>query len=149
MDPIVILAVSFLAALLAGMPVAVVLGLSSLIYLLAGDIPLEVIPQKMFAGMDSFVLLCIPGFMLAGNLMNGGGITDRIMRFANALRRIFAAGSRMTNVVGSMIFGGISGTAVADAASQGSGADTRHEEVGYTGRLSQLPSPPRLPRSGR
>ena len=119
MDPLILLGVAFLAALLAGMPVAVVLGFSSLVYLLAGDIPLEVIPQKMFSGMDSFVLLSIPAFVLAGNLMNGGGITDRILRFSNSFVGHFRGGLAQTNIVGSMIFAGISGTAAADAASQG------------------------------
>ncbi|MGB5840846.1 MAG: TRAP transporter large permease subunit, partial [Brucella anthropi] len=66
---------TFVLGLTIGLPVAVTLGLSSMAYLLFADIPLVVIPQKMYAGMDSFVLLCIPGFILAGNLMNSGGIT--------------------------------------------------------------------------
>lgn len=132
MDPLVLLGVSFLAGLLAGMPVAVVLGLSSLVYLLAGDIPLEVIPQKMFSGMDSFVLLSIPAFVLAGNLMNGGGITDRILRFSNSLVGHFRGGLAQTNIVGSMIFAGISGTAAADAASQGAVLIPGMKRVGYT-----------------
>jgi tripartite ATP-independent transporter DctM subunit len=110
---------SFAVALLAGLPVAVVLGLSSAVYILAADLPLAVIPQKMFAGMDSFVLLSIPAFVLAGNIMNGGGITDRIIRFSNSIVGHFRGGLAQTNIVGSMIFAGISGTAAADAASQG------------------------------
>lgn len=110
---------SFAVALLAGLPVAVVLGLSSAVYILAADLPLAAIPQKMFAGMDSFVLLSIPAFVLAGNIMNGGGITDRIIRFSNSIVGHFRGGLAQTNIVGSMIFAGISGTAAADAASQG------------------------------
>lgn len=132
MDPILILAIAFLATLLAGMPVAVVLGVSSLVYLLAVDLPLEVIPQKMFSGMDSFVLLSIPAFVLAGNLMNGGGITDRILRFSNSVVGHFRGGLAQTNIVGSMIFAGISGTAAADAASQGAVLIPGMARVGYT-----------------
>ena len=132
MDPLLLLGVSFLAALLAGMPVAVVLGISSLVYLLAAGMPLEVIPQKMLSGMDSFVLLSIPGFVLAGNLMNGGGITDRILRFSNSIVGHFRGGLAQTNIVGSMIFAGISGTAAADAASQGAVLIPGMRRVGYT-----------------
>ena len=77
--------ISFLVFLLLRFPIAVVLGLSSAMYLLLAGLPLTIIPQRMYAGMDVFVLLCIPGFILAGNLMNGGGITERIIRFANAI----------------------------------------------------------------
>jgi tripartite ATP-independent transporter DctM subunit len=132
MDPLYLLGGVFLAALLAGMPVAVVLGLSSLAYLLASDIPLEVIPQKMFSGMDSFVLLSIPAFVLAGNLMKSGGITDRILRFSNSIVGHFRGGLAQTNIVGSMIFAGISGTAAADAASQGAILIPGMKRVGYT-----------------
>lgn len=127
-----ILAIAFLAGLLAGMPVAVVLGLSSLAYLLAVDLPLEVIPQKMFSGMDSFVLLSIPAFVLAGNLMNVGGITDRIIRFSNSVVGHLRGGLAQTNIVGSMIFAGISGTAAADAASQGAVLIPGMARSGYT-----------------
>lgn len=123
--------VSFLIALLIGMPVALALAVSSAIYLYLAGIPLVVIPQKMFAGMDSFVLLCIPGFILAGNLMNGGGITERIIRFANALVGHVRGGLGLANVTGSMIFAGISGTAVAEAASIGAVMIPGMSKVGY------------------
>ncbi|GIX10232.1 TRAP transporter large permease [Elioraea sp.] len=122
---------SFVVALLAGMPVAIVLGLSSAVYIIAADLPLAVIPQKMFAGMDSFVLLSIPAFVLAGNIMNGGGITDRIIRFSNAIVGHLRGGLAQTNIVGSMIFAGISGTAAADAASQGAVLIPGMARVGY------------------
>ena len=110
---------TFALALVAGVPVAVSLGLSSLAYLVYAGIPIVVMPQKMYAGMDVFVLLCIPGFILAGNLMNNGGITERIIRFASALVGWMRGGLGQVNIAGSMLFGGISGTAVADAASIG------------------------------
>jgi C4-dicarboxylate transporter, DctM subunit len=110
---------TFVGGLAIGLPVAITLGLSSLAYLLAAGIPIVVMPQKMYAGMDVFVLLSIPGFILAGNLMNHGGITERIIRFANALVGWARGGLGLSNVGASMLFGGISGTAVADAASIG------------------------------
>lgn len=126
----------FIGGLIVGIPVAVTLGLSSLCYLLVKGIPLVVVPQKMYAGMDVFVLLCIPGFILAGNLMNGGGITERIIRFANAMVGWARGGLGLTNIAGSMLFGGISGTAVADAASIGGVMIPGMKKAGYPANFS-------------
>jgi len=126
----------FIGGLLIGVPVAVTLGLASVGYLLFTDQPLVVVPQKMYAGMDVFVLLCIPGFILAGNLMNRGGITERIIRFASALVGWARGGLGLTNVVGSMLFGGISGTAVADAASIGGMMIPGMKKAGYPADFS-------------
>ena len=126
-----ILGLTFVFGLVIGMPVAITLGLSSMAYLLFADIPLVVIPQKMYAGMDSFVLLCIPGFILAGNLMNAGGITERIVRFANALVGWMRGGLAQANIAASMLFGGVSGTAVADVASVGGMMIPGMKKVGY------------------
>ncbi|MCJ8140921.1 TRAP transporter large permease [Falsirhodobacter halotolerans] len=126
----------FVLGLAIGVPVAVTLGLSSMAYLLFADIPLVVIPQKMYAGMDSFVLLCIPGFILAGNLMNSGGITERIIRFANALVGWMRGGLAQANIAASMLFGGISGTAVADVASVGGMMIPGMKKVGYPAPFS-------------
>jgi tripartite ATP-independent transporter DctM subunit len=90
----------------------------------------------MYAGIDVFVLLCIPGFILAGNLMNSGGITERIIRFANALVGWARGGLGLTNVAGSMFFGGISGTAVADAASIGGMMIPGMKKAGYPADFS-------------
>lgn len=128
---LLLLAISFIGLLLAGLPVAAVLGMSSMVYLLAAGLPLAIIPQKMFSGMDSFVLLSIPAFVLAGNIMNGGGMTDRILRFSNSFVGHFRGGLAQTNIVGSMVFAGISGTAAADAASQGAVLIPGMAKVGY------------------
>ena len=114
-----LLLLTFFGTLAIGVPVAVSLGLSSLVYILAAGLPVVIIPQRMFAGMDVFVLLCIPGFILAGNLMNFGGITERIIRLANAMVGWMRGGLAMANVADSMMFGGVSGTAVADVAATG------------------------------
>lgn len=110
----------FLVLLLIGVPIAFSLGLSSLFYLFTNNIPLTVISQKFYSGMDSFTLLCIPGFMLAGALMNGGGITRRILNFCNSFLGHFHGSLALVNIVASMVFAGISGTAIADVCSLGS-----------------------------
>lgn len=126
----------FLIGLIIGLPVAVTLGVSSLSYLLVMGIPPVVMPQKMYAGMDVFVLLSIPGFILAGNLMNRGGITGRIIRFANSLVGWIRGGLGLTNVGASMLFGGITGTAVADAASIGGVMIPGMKKAGYPADFS-------------
>ena len=110
----------FLVLLLIGVPIAFSLGLSSLFYLFTNNIPLTVISQKFYSGMDSFTLLCIPGFMLAGALMNGGGITRRILNFCTSFLGHFRGSLALVNIVASMVFAGISGTAIADVCSLGS-----------------------------
>ncbi|NIY70822.1 TRAP transporter large permease [Marivivens donghaensis] len=121
----------FVLGLVLGIPVAITLGISSMAYLLEAGIPLVTIPQKMYAGIDSFVLLCIPGFILAGNLMNEGGITNRIVRLAQAMVGWMRGGLGLTNVAASMLFGGISGTAAADAASIGGMMIPGMKKAGY------------------
>jgi tripartite ATP-independent transporter DctM subunit len=126
----------FVGGLVLGIPVAITLGLSSLAYLLVEGLPPVVMPQKMYAGMDVFVLLSIPGFILAGNLMNQGGITGRIIRFANAIVGWIKGGLGLTNIAASMLFGGITGTAVADAASLGGVLIPGMKKAGYPGDFS-------------
>lgn len=109
----------FFILLIIGIPVAFCLGISSMIYLIFSDIPLVIISQKMYSGIDSFTLLCIPGFVLAGNLMNRGGITERIIKFCNAFVGHIRGGLGLANIGSSMVFAGISGTALADTASIG------------------------------
>jgi len=129
---ITILFITFILCLIIGVPVAICLGISSVTYLFFfADMPLVVFPQKIFAGVDSFVLLCIPGFIMAGSLMNGGGITDRIIRFASAGVGWIRGGLGLTNVAGSMLFAGISGTAVAEAASIGAVMIPGMKKEGY------------------
>lgn len=126
----------FIMGLAIGVPVAITLGLASMCYLLHAGIPLVVMPQKVFAGVDTFVLLSIPGFILAGNLMSNGGITQQIIRFANAIVGWIRGGLGLSNVAGSMLFGGISGTAVADAASIGGVMIPGMKKAGYPADFS-------------
>src|SRR5258707_9984962 len=110
----------FFATLLAGIPVFIALAFSSLLYthFIAG-IPDFVILHRMAGGLDSFPLLAVPFFILAGNLMNSAGITNRIYNFALALVGWLKGGLGHVNIVGSMIIAGMSGTAIADAAGLG------------------------------
>ncbi|MEM1389663.1 MAG: TRAP transporter large permease [Pseudomonadota bacterium] len=135
MDVLILFTV-FVGGLVLGIPVAITLGLASLAYIIAADMPPVVMPQKMYAGIDVFVLLSIPGFILAGKLMNRGGITQRIIRFASALVGWIRGGLGLTNIGASMLFGGITGTAVADAASIGSVMIPGMKKAGYPGDFS-------------
>ena len=85
MDPLVILFGSFVLMLAAGVPIAYALGVASLATMWRAGIPLEVFVQQMYQGINSFVLLAIPFFLLAGILMNLGEITDRLVRMTYAL----------------------------------------------------------------
>lgn len=127
---------TFAVSLMLGVPVAISLALASTVYLLLEGIDLSVVPQFMYAGMDSFVLLCIPGFVLAGNLMNGGGITDQIVRFSSAVLGHIRGGLGLANVGGSMIFAGISGTAVSETASIGAVMIPAMKKAGYSAGFS-------------
>ena len=126
----------FLGGLALGIPVAITLGVSSLAYILLAGLPPVVMPQKMYAGMDVFVLLSIPGFILAGRLMNEGGVTERIIRFAQSLVGWIRGGLGLSNIGASMLFGGITGTAVADAASIGGVLIPGMKKAGYPGDFS-------------
>ena len=109
----------FLITLALGFPVAICLGLTSLAALWSSDVMLTLMAQRIFTGMDSFPLMAVPFFVLAGELMNQGGTTRRLIDFANVLVGRIPGGLAHTNIVASMFFGGISGSAVADAAAMG------------------------------
>ncbi len=126
------LAITFLATLVSGVPVAFCLALTSLIFLLLmGSVPFHLIPQRMFTGMDSFPLMAVPFFILAGDLMNSAGITEKIVRFSSVLVGSIRGGLAHVNIVASMFFAGISGSAVADTAALGSILIPAMEEDGY------------------
>jgi C4-dicarboxylate transporter, DctM subunit len=111
---------SFLALLAAGMPIAFLLGLCCLIYIVFfSTFPLVVLAQRMVAGMNTFTFLAVPLFVLAGNLMNATGITDRLVVFVNGFVGHIRGGLAIANVQASMLFAGVSGTAVGDTASVG------------------------------
>ncbi|PLS21492.1 TRAP transporter large permease [Neptunicoccus cionae] len=114
--------ITFIVCLILGVPVAFSLGLASVAYLLVNDQWQLMIgfPQKMIAGVDNFVLLTIPFFILAGNLMNSADLTRQIVRFAQMLVGRVKGGLAMVNVLASMMFSGVSGAATAEASAIGS-----------------------------
>jgi tripartite ATP-independent transporter DctM subunit len=113
---------AFLGFLLLGVPIAFALGLASVAYLIANDqlMLMMAFPQKMIAGIDNFVLLTIPFFILAGNLMNSANLTQQIVRFAQILVGRVKGGLAAVNVISSMMFSGVSGAATAEASALGS-----------------------------
>lgn len=114
------LKIIFLVLMSGGIPVAIAMAGSALIYIWAtGTLPAFVVIHRMVSGIDSFPLLAVPFFILAGNLMNNAGITNRIYNYALALVGWLKGGLGHVNVVGSVVFAGMSGTAIADAAGLG------------------------------
>jgi len=127
-----VLLVGFVVLMLAGLPVALAMIVASLAYvMLSGTIPNFVVIHRMYGGLDSFPLLAVPFFILAGNLMNSAGITNRIYNFALALVGWLRGGLGHVNIVGSMIFAGMSGTAIADAAGLGTIEIKAMKDHGY------------------
>ena len=110
----------FLITLFLGFPVAICLALTATAGLLFHDLPLIVVVQRMFQGFNSFSLLAVPFFVLAGELMNKCGITQRLIDFSYMLVGRIPGGLAHANIAASMFFGGISGSAVADTAAIGS-----------------------------
>src|ERR687890_2404515 len=124
---------SFLALMLLGLPVALAMAVSSLLYILVtGTAPDVVLAQRMIAGVESFPLLAVPFFILAGNLMNIAGVTGRIYSFAVALVGWMKGGLGQVNIIGSVIFSGMSGTAIADAAGLGTIEIKAMKDHGYS-----------------
>ena len=114
------LKIIFLLLMSGGIPVAIAMAGSALLYIWwTGNLPPFVVIHRMVSGIDSFPLLAVPFFILAGNLMNNAGITNRIYNYALALVGWLKGGLGHVNVVGSVVFAGMSGTAIADAAGLG------------------------------
>jgi len=126
------LKILFLFLMAGGIPVAIAMAGSSLLYILvSGNLPPFAVVHRMIGGIDSFPLLAVPFFILAGNLMNNAGITNRIYNFALALVGWLKGGLGHVNVVGSVIFAGMSGTAIADAAGLGTVEIKAMKDHGY------------------
>ena len=133
---VVILATLGLSVILR-IPIAFSMGIASLTALLIqGDIPLVVIPQRLVVGLDSFALMSIPFFIFAGELMNQGGITRKILDFSNSIVGRFRGGLGLTNIVASMIFGGVSGSMIADTSALGTILIPAMKEKGYDSDFS-------------
>ncbi|MDW9568805.1 TRAP transporter large permease [Sinorhizobium meliloti] len=123
---------SFLVLMLVGVPVAISMAAASVLYLVSYNVAPDIIAaQRMIAGVESFPLLAVPFFILAGNLMNSAGVTGRIYSFAVALVGWMKGGLAQVNIVGSVIFSGMSGTALADAAGIGTIEIKAMKDHGY------------------
>ncbi len=128
---------AFLAFMVTGIPVAIAMAGSALLYIwLTGNTPGLVVVHRMISGIDSFPLLAVPFFILAGNLMNNAGITNRIYNFALGLVGWLKGGLGHVNIVGSVIFAGMSGTAIADAAGLGTIEIKAMRDHGYSKEFS-------------
>jgi TRAP-type C4-dicarboxylate transport system permease large subunit len=123
---------SFLLLLVIGVPVALSMAVSSLLYVLVdGTMPDIAVLHRMIGGVDSFPLLAVPFFILAGNLMNIAGVTNRIYQFAVNAVGWMRGGLGQVNIIGSVIFSGMSGTAIADAAGLGTIEIKAMKDHGY------------------
>jgi len=132
---ITVLAV-LLVLIIGGIPIAFAIGLSAWTYMLMADIPNVIFAQQVANGPDSWVLLAMPLFVFAGILMNDTGISTRLIDFAEAMVGHFRGGLAMVNVLASMLFGGLSGSSVADTAALGSVLIPGMTKAGYSPEIS-------------
>ncbi len=130
MDTLVLLG-SFFALMAVGLPIAYALGLAALAGALWIGIPLDAVMIQIAAGVNKFSLLAIPFFVLAGAIMAEGGMSRRLVAFANVLVGFIRGGLSLVNILASTFFGGISGSSVADTASIGSVLIPEMERQGY------------------
>lgn len=131
------LKIIFLFLMSGGLPVAMAMAGASLIYIFfAQSSPPFVVIHRMLSGIDSFPLLAVPFFILAGNLMNNAGITNRIYNYALALVGWLKGGLGHVNIVGSVVFAGMSGTAIADAAGLGTIEVKAMKDHGYSSEFA-------------
>lgn len=127
-----ILLISLLVLFAIDTPIAIAIGTSAVLAIvIQGDFPLMMIAQRMFSGTDSFHLMAVPLFMFAGVLMEAGGISKRIIDFANALVGWLPGGLAAVTIVSAMFFAGISGSAAADAAAVGAILIPAMKKSGY------------------
>ena len=130
---------SFFAFILLKVPIPFALGVSSIITILwRGNLTIMLVAQRMATSMESFALLAIPLFVLTGELINSSGSGRRLVRFANALVGHITGGLAHANILASMFFGGISGSASADTAAIGSILIPAMSESGYSRSFSTI-----------
>ena len=128
---------TILVLLAFGVPIAFTLGLTAIVFLIFyADVPLNMLLQQLYLGTNSFPLLAIPLFMLAGSLMNHGGISKRLINFALAIIGMIKGGLAMVNVIASVFFGAITGTAAGASAAVGQIMIPAMKEKGYSPSFS-------------
>jgi TRAP-type C4-dicarboxylate transport system permease large subunit len=136
---VIVLVVSFISLLVMGVPIAFSIGISGILTML---VSIDALPafttfaQRMATGLDSFALLAIPFFILAGNIMNKGGIAMRLIDFARVMVGRWPAGLAFVNIIANMLFGAISGSAAASASAIGSIMAPEMEKEGYDRNFS-------------
>lgn len=133
---IILLIVLFFLFIFLSFPIAYAIGIASVIGMIAMDLNLMQVVQMMVKGLFSFSLMAVPFFILSGELMGEGGITDKLMDFANAIIGWMRGGLAMVNVLASMFFGGISGSSAADCASLGTIEIPMMNDAGYDPEFS-------------
>ena len=131
-----VLTLGFLFLLAIGVPIAFAIGISSVLALLLLDIDLIVAAQRIISGTQSFPLLAIPGFILAGDLMSRGGLSERLMQVADRMVRHVSGGLGMVSVLSSMFFACLSGSAPATTATVGKIMIPEMEKRGYSRRFA-------------
>ena len=125
------LLIFLLLLILLSVPIFLAIGLSTVIAFITSNLPLFMIPQKMFDGINSYVLLAVPLFMLAGSIMDQGGISKRLVELSESLVGHFRGGLAITSILSSMLFAGVSGSAAADTAAVGSVLIPSMKKKGY------------------
>ena len=134
---LIVLFASLLIFILIGVPIGYSLGGAGILYFLAENSTfLMTVPQRVFSGLNSYILIAMPLFMLSGELMNHGGLTKRLINFALLICKPFRGGLGEVNVVASMIFGGITGSSVADTSALGSILIPDMNRQGYSNDFS-------------
>ena len=123
--------IALIVLMMLGVPIAFSLGIASAGYMLATDTSLAMIAQRMVNGTNSFTMLAIPFFFMAGELMNISGVTEKIINMARALVGHFKGGLAQVNIVASVFFAGVSGSATADTAALGSSLIPAMVKEGY------------------
>lgn len=126
-----LLGISFLVLIFLGMPIGLSIGVSSLVFLFAEDLPFEMLPQMMFSGSSSFVLVAVPYFVLAGDILAHGGISERIVAFAQSSIGRLRGGLSIVSVIASMFIAAVSGSGAATTAAVGSALLPELKKKGY------------------
>lgn len=127
----------FLLLLTVGAPIAFALGIGSVVYVIVETpLPMMIVFQRMFTSLDSFPFMAIPFFILAGALMNASGLADKIIDFSRVLVGHFAGGLANVSIVASMLFGGVSGSSIADSSALGSILIPAMSKQGYHARFA-------------
>jgi C4-dicarboxylate transporter DctM subunit len=110
---------TFFLLLFLGLPIAIAIGLTALVILVTQDVSLLVLPQRMFAGADSFPLVAVPFFILAGDLLAQGKISEKLVQFADSILGFLKGGLWVVAILASMFFAAISGSGAATTAAVG------------------------------